>query len=136
MSYIDVTNIVLGLIGVSREGNSLLHLAMMKEMISWCFAYDKQNYAKYLPVYHKQMTRLENEHAPVYQHYMHGGFSVQLGASNPFGRIPVGQTIEATVNKDTQTPGGTKGYSLKPAAFSKYYLTAEHRSAWVRNLPT
>ena len=57
-----------------------------------------------------------------------GGFSVPLGRQNPFGNIPVDQTIEETVNKDTQTPGGTKGFSLKPAALSRYYLTAEYRS--------
>ena len=42
------------------------------------------------------------------------------------------QTVEDTVNKDTQTAGGTKGFSLKPCAVSKYYLTAEHRSVSLR----
>ena len=45
-----------------------------------------------------------------------GGISVQLSNDNTFGRIPVYQTLEETVNKDTQTPGGTKGLSLKPGA--------------------
>ena len=39
------------------------------------------------------------------------------------------QTIEETVYKDTQTPGGTKGFSLKPA-FS------EHRSTCLKQLRT
>ena len=63
-----------------------------------------------------------------------GGFSVQSGRQNPFGKIPVDQTIDETVNKDTQTPGGTKGFSLKPAALSRYYLTAEHRTSWLKQL--
>ena len=46
--------------------------------------------------------------------FVQGGSSVQLGSNNPFGRIPVDQTIEETVNKDSQTPGGTEGFSLKP----------------------
>ena len=46
----------------------------------------------------------------------------------------VDQTIEETVNKDTQTPGGTKGFSLKPCAITKYYLTAEYRSMSLRQL--
>jgi hypothetical protein len=33
------------------------------------------------------------------------------------------------VNKDTQTAGGTKGFSVRPGAVLKYYLTAEHRCA-------
>ena len=63
-----------------------------------------------------------------------GGFAVQLGEDNPFGKIPVDQACEDTVNKDTQTPGGTKGFSLKPKAVNKYYLVAEYRSIFMRNL--
>ena len=51
---------------------------------------------------------------------------------NPFGRIPVDQTCEETVNRDTQTPGGTKGFSLKPGAVRKYYLIAEYRNVFMR----
>ena len=57
-----------------------------------------------------------------------------LTESNPFGRIPVDQTTEVTVNRDTQTVGGTTKFSLKPGAVSKYYLTAEHRSAFLTKL--
>jgi hypothetical protein len=54
--------------------------------------------------------------------------------SNTFGRIPVDQTIEETANKDTQTAGGTKRFSLKSAAVSRYYLTAEFRSICLWNI--
>jgi len=57
------------------------------------------------------MSQLYIDHPGVYTHFMNGGFSVQIGSKNPFGRIPVDQTIEETVNKDTQRPGGTKGFS-------------------------
>ena len=78
MSYIDMIEIVLGLLRASREGNWLLHLAIVREMIPWCFAYDNQNYAKYMPVYFGQMSRLETDHPDVYQHCMNGGFSTQM----------------------------------------------------------
>ena len=80
------------------------------------------------------MSRLEVVHPDVYAHFVEGGFSVQLGESNPFGKIPVDQTIEETVNKDTQTAGGTKGFSLKPGAVTRYYLTSEDRSQYLRQL--
>ena len=65
---------------------------------------------------------------------MQGGFSVHIGSQNPFGRIPVDQTIEETVNRDTQTAGGTKGFSLNRAAVERYYLTSEYRSMYLRQL--
>ena len=38
------------------------------------------------------------------------------------------------VNKDTQTPGGTKDFSQKFKAVSKYYLVAKYRSILIRDL--
>ena len=80
------------------------------------------------------MSNLGIDHPGVYAHFMQGGFSVQLGGINPFGKIPVDQTIEETINKDTQPPGGTKGFSLKHDAVQKYYLNAEYRSIFLRQL--
>ena len=103
-------------------------------MIPWCFAYDRLNYARFLPYYYAVMSRLPIDYPEVHAHFIQGGFSVQLGSRNPFGRIPVDQTIEETVNKDMQTSGGTKGFSLKPGAVTKYYLTSEYRCAYLRQL--
>ena len=107
ISYIDIVEIMLGLLRTSREGDWNLHLSSIREMIPWCFAYDHLNYARYLSVYLSQMSHLEQEHPDVHRHLASRGFSVQIGGDNPFGRIPVDQTCEETVNRDTQTPGGT-----------------------------
>ena len=55
-----------------------------------------------------------------------------MGRQNPFGRILVDQTIEETINKDTKTPEASKGFSIKPAALSRYYLTVEYRSTYLK----
>eukprot|EP00058_Branchiostoma_floridae_P000977 XP_002586465.1 hypothetical protein BRAFLDRAFT_106667 [Branchiostoma floridae] len=134
MSYIDLVEILLGLLRATREGDWLLHQVSIRQLIPWCFAYDRVNYARYLSYYYAQMSQLQSQHPDVYAEFMRGHFSVQIGHANPFGRIPVDQTIEETVNKDTQTAGGTKGFSLNHSAISKYYLTAEHRSFFLKQL--
>ncbi|XP_033475188.1 uncharacterized protein LOC117252428 [Epinephelus lanceolatus] len=134
MSYLDMVEILLSLIQASREGNQMMHLAAIRAIIPWCFAYDKLNYARYLPYYYAQMSCLDIDYPDVSAHFVEGGFSVQLGRNNPFGKIPVDQTIEETINKDTQTAGETKGFSLKTAAVTKYYLTSENRSRYLRQL--
>ena len=63
-----------------------------------------------------------------------GGFAVQMGESTPLGKIPVDQACEETVNRDTKTPGGTIGFSLRPQAVSKYYLVAEYRCIFYAQL--
>ena len=134
MSYIEMVEIMFNLLRSSREGDWQLHLTAIHDMIPWCFAYDRQNYARYLSVYYSEMTNLEKEHPEIHNYLKDGGFSVQIGSNNPFGKIPVDQTVEETVNKDTQTAGGTKGFSLKPNAISRYYHTAEYRSSYLRLL--
>ena len=117
-----VEGIVLGLLRASCEGDWDLHLHFMRMMIPWCFAYDKVNYSRYLTPSFTQMTNLGDKNPEVQKAFKEGSFSVQLASSNPFGRIPVDQTTEVTVNKDTQNPGGTTRFSLKPATVQRYYV--------------
>jgi len=49
------------------------------------------------------MTSLLQEHPQVHEFLEAGGFFVQMSPGNAFGRIPVDQTIEETINKDTLT---------------------------------
>ncbi len=135
MSYIDmVEHVILGLLRASREGNLDLHMNAIRSMIPWCFAYNKVNYARYLSAYFAQMTNLPENNPDVHRAFQEGHFSVQMSSSNPFGRIPVDQTTEVTVNKDTQTPGGTARFSLKAGAIRRYYITEEYRSAFLGHL--
>lgn len=134
MSYIDMVDILLNLLRASREGNWNLHLSAIHSLIPWCFAYDHVNYARYLSYYYAEMTNLPHDNPGIYEYLQNGGFSVQRSSTNPFGRIPVDQCVETTINRDTQTHGGTKGFSLKPGALSRYYLTAEYRSSYLRIL--
>ena len=94
--------------------------------------YDRLNYARYLPYYYAQMSQLPTSSPDVHAEFMQGGFLFQLGCNNPFGRIPVEQTIEETVNKDTAR--WTKGFSLEPGAVSRYYLVAEYGAVYLKTL--
>lgn len=126
-----VEDVILGLVRASREGN--LHLHAIRSMIPWCFAYDKLNYARYLPQYFAQMTNLQERNPHVYEAFKTGQLSVQMSSNNPFGQIPLDKTTEVTVNKDTQT-GGTAWLSLKAGAIKRYYIIAEYRSTFLGQL--
>ena len=52
----------------------MINLAAIWEMIPWCFAYDKVNYARYLTYYYTSMSQLPTEHPDVHAHFMEGGF--------------------------------------------------------------
>ena len=89
-----------------------------------------------MSAYYAEMSNLSTEYPDVQEYFNNGGFSVKIGAINSSGRTPVDQTIEETINKDTQKEEGTKGFSLKPGAISIFYLTVEYRSSYLRKLKT
>ena len=103
-------------------------------MIPWCCPYDKLNYAKYISPYYAQMTNLPEKIPRVHDTFKAGQFSVQLSNNNPFGRIPVDQATDVTVNKDTQTPGCTARFSMKAGAIKRYCITSEYRIAFLGQL--
>jgi len=53
MSYINLLDVMFGLIRASGEGDWRLHLASIRGLILWCFAYDRLNYERYLPLYYE-----------------------------------------------------------------------------------
>ena len=134
ISYVDLASLMLHFLSSSREGEWDLHLISISELIPWCFAYNRSNYARYLPWYLLQMINLPTTHPELHKYLKEAGFSTQIGDDNPFGCIPMDQTINETVNKDTQTPGGTNGFSTKKSAVSRYYITADYRASCVRQL--
>ena len=124
MSCVDLTSLMLDFIIASREEDWTLHLISFSSLIPWCFAYNRNNYAKYLPWFFVQMINLPATQPDVHEYLADGNFST--GKDNPFGCILMDQTIEKTINKDTQTPGGTKGFSTKKGAVTRYYITADY----------
>ena len=51
MSYVDMMQVLLGLIRGLREGDWELHLSSFRDILPWCLAYDNLNYARHLSEY-------------------------------------------------------------------------------------
>ena len=85
LSYLEICELVLNLIYATRTGNWTLYLSCIEEVILWCFAYDCQNYARYLIPFLNDMLRLPSSMPEVYNAFLNGEFSVQMVEANPFG---------------------------------------------------
>ena len=103
-------------------------------MIPWCLSYDNVIYARYLSHYYSEMSNLSTDHPHIHAYLSTGGFSVQHSDDNTFGRVLIDQTLDKTVNRETQTAGGTQVVSLKVAALNWCYLTADYSSSYLRTL--
>ena len=100
-------------------------------MLPWFLAYDHTNYARYLPVYLVHMLELPDKHPDAYSMLSQGDFGVQRTTSHGFSQLPVDQTIEQTLNRNTKTKGGIIGFSLKKGAVQRWMLTAHARASFV-----
>lgn len=127
-SYLQMVDLLLRFIRASRTANWDLHLSCVLEMLPWCFAYDRLNYARYMTYYWLDMQQLHTTHPDAHAFLKRGGFSVQR-SDNPFAQVPSDQAIEQTINRASKTTGGIIGFSRHPATVQRWVLTAHDRAA-------
>ena len=70
---------MLNLIYASCSGRWELYLSCIEEVIPWAFAYDRQNYARYLIPFLKNIRHLCVRTPETYAAHNKGKFSVQVG---------------------------------------------------------
>ena len=130
LSYLEICELVLNLIYATRTRNWTPYLSCIEEVIPWCFAYDHQNYAKYLIPFLNDMLRLPSSMPEVYNAFLNEEFSVQMEEANPFGRNEADKTIKNTINRDCKTGGGYIVFSANFAATQRWVLNASRRGTY------
>ena len=98
LAYIDLCELLLNLIYAARTGSWNVYLVCIEEVINSPFAYDRQNYARYLVPFLNDMRSLSTVMPEVYAAFSNGQFSIQMGKRNPFGRNEADKTVENTIN--------------------------------------
>ena len=100
----------------------------LDEMLPWFFAYDRTNYARYLPFYMEEMKALPQSQPFVHEHLRNGHFGIQRQEQYGFSRTACDQLIEQTVNRDSKTKGGPTGITLNKSAVKRWILSSPLRS--------
>lgn len=127
LSYVHMVGLLLDFIRSSREADWTLHLQCIRKMLPWMFAYDRVNYSRYLTLYWCEMTALPETDRFLHDQFLSGEFCVQR-SNSAFSQIPVDQTIEQTIKRDSKTKGGIIGFSRSPAAVQKWLINAHQRA--------
>ena len=105
-SYIDLMQLLLLFVRATRESNWQLHLSTVRLMMPWFFAYDRVNYARYLPSYWLEMVNLSTTHPSCHSEIsVKGQWTVQRQSVHGFASIACDQAIEQTCNRDAKTKG-------------------------------
>ena len=91
------------------------------------FAFDHQNYARYVPVYLINLMNLRASHPSATELLESNGFSVSR-SSVPKSRNPVDITIEQTINRHAKSQGGIIGFSRNYSAYYRWSTTRHFRT--------
>lgn len=76
-------------------------------MCHWFFAFDKTNYARWLPIHIKDMVELQQNHPEVYREFINGNFVVQR-SEKKFSMMAKDQSHEQS-NNNLKSDGGPSG---------------------------
>lgn len=128
LSYIEMVSLLLRFVHSTREGDWNLHLACIRDMIPWMFAYGRINYSRYLLLYWCEMMLLAEKHPVALEAFQAGEFAAQRSTGS-FTQVAVDQTIEQTINRDTKSKGGIIGFSVNKGAVQRWLLTSHERAA-------
>ena len=132
-SFLEMVSLLLIFLRATRESDWNLHVAVLRLMMPWYFAYDRTNYSRYLPAYWMEMVDLPESHPSLYHELSQmGAWTVQRHGNHAFASIAYDQAIEETLNRDCKTPGGIKGITINRGAVQRWILAQPERAAIAR----
>ena len=126
--YCSMVTTLLQFLKAERTGNWKLHLSSTAAMLPQFFAMDRQNYARYLPVYLADMQKLELTHPDVYKEFAEGNHSISR-SWQPFSQVSTDMALEQSINADSKSSGGVIGISQSPSALERWFLTIHERAS-------
>jgi len=111
-----------------REKNFALYVEVLEALVPWCFALDRTNYSRWLPVHIKDMkTR-----PPVIRDQFQKNWVI-LKAKRPFSAMPLDQAHEQN-NEKVKGSGGAVGMTENPAALKRWMIAGPEQARIVDEL--
>ncbi len=74
--YMKMVLLIYTFIRASRDGFWELHLSSLDALCKYYFSYDKQRYARMVPLYITEMANLQDTDPDIHQEFMDGNFAV------------------------------------------------------------
>ena len=80
-----------------------------------CFAFDRVNYKRWLPLYYEDCLALPDKFPSIYECFLKGGFVVKHTSRSGSG-VPMDQALEKAYNKPAKSQSGIIGISRRKEA--------------------
>ena len=127
--YVSMVTSLLQFLKAERTGNWKLHLSSVAAMLPHFFAMNRQNYARYLPVYIADMQQLELTHPDVNNEFAAGNHTISH-SGQPFLQVSTDIALEQSINADSKSSGGVIGISQIPSALERWFFNYPRASTY------
>ena len=104
-----------------READFELYVDALTQIVPWFFALDQIHYARWIPVYLRDMVTLKDVHPTVFAEFMKGNFVVKK-TERRFSVIAIDQAHEQN-NASVIDDGGAVGLTENPAALRRWMVS-------------
>jgi len=125
-TYMRMVLLIYTFIRATRDGLWELHLSSLDALCKYFFAYDKQKYARLVPLYLAEMKALQSTDPDIHQEFIDGNFVVNKNQI-PFCAIGVDHALEH-INRIMKVTGGLVGITQNASARERFFLTAPELS--------
>jgi hypothetical protein len=99
-----------------KENYYQQYASSLRELCPLLFAADRQNYARYLPIYYTQLMDLNESHPR--SEILLQNYDISASQSNvPGCRSAIDLTVEQTINTLAKTVGGIIGFTRNKNAY-------------------
>ena len=125
-NYLEMVQLLLEYVASEREGDIKSHINAFADMLSYDFACNHLNYARWGSVYIAEMHQLEETHPDVFAEFLDGKHKISRSTqeSRYFSRVWSDMAIEQSINRDCGTLGGLTGLKTNVSAMERWFLTA------------
>ena len=104
-----------------REGDFMLYIDALTNIIPWFFALGHTNYVRWIPVHLRDMVALEDKHPYMFAEFMAGNFTVKK-TTHAFAVLVIDQAHEQN-NASVKGDGGAVCLTENPAALRRWMVS-------------
>ena len=108
-------------------------LSALWRAIPLCFAFDRVNYKRWLPVYYEDCLALPNQCPDIYNAFSGGDFVVRH-TTRRCSADPMDQALEKTYNKPAKCQSGIIGISRRKNAVCKWSIIKHEKAKYTEFL--
>lgn len=120
LSFLKAVDLLLNLLR-ERTADFELHLKCTQELLPYLVAGERHLYAKWVPIYLKDMLELKSKNPQMHE-YLKRGIFFSKDSRKKFNCVASDMALEQPINRDCKSSSGVVGFTQKLTALLRWML--------------